>query len=90
MANSEQGDIAMTKEVIEVIKSGRKIQAIKLLREKTGLGLKEAKETVEAYMDNHADIKEVFNANQSSSFSQENVVQISILFIVLLVVYMVL
>lgn len=27
---------------------GRKIQAIKLLREETGLGLKEAKDTVEA------------------------------------------
>ena len=37
-------------EVVAAIQSGRKIHAIKLLREVRGIGLKEAKHAVEAYM----------------------------------------
>lgn len=37
-------------DVIEAIRSNRKIEAIKLLREDRNLGLKEAKETVDAYV----------------------------------------
>ena len=39
--------------VIAAIQQGRKIEAIKLLREETGLGLKEAKHAVEAYERGH-------------------------------------
>jgi large subunit ribosomal protein L7/L12 len=39
----------MTPEVEQLINSGKKINAIKLLREQTGLGLAEAKDTVEEY-----------------------------------------
>lgn len=35
-------------EIVELLRSGRKIEAIKLHRERTGLGLREAKEAVEA------------------------------------------
>ena len=35
--------------VVAAIKAGRKIEAIKLLREATGLGLKEAKDLVDCY-----------------------------------------
>ena len=35
--------------VVAAIRGGRKIDAIKLLREETGLGLKAAKHAVEAY-----------------------------------------
>ena len=35
------------------IEAGRKIEAIKALREETGLGLREAKDAVEAYMRDH-------------------------------------
>lgn len=38
----------LSAEVIELVKSGNKIQAIKIVREATGLGLKEAKDVVEA------------------------------------------
>ena len=89
MAINKQGNHALPKEVIEVMKSGRKIEAIKLLRNETGLGLKEAKESVEAYLENHAAIKEAFNANKPSGLSQENSLRIIILLIVLVVVYMV-
>ena len=38
---------SVSKEVLELAREGRKIEAIKRLREQTGLGLKEAKEQVE-------------------------------------------
>jgi len=43
---------ALSSEVIEAIERGNKIEAIKLLRESTGLGLKEAKDIIDAYEDN--------------------------------------
>lgn len=43
----------MPHEVIEALERGRKIEAIKLLREGQGLGLKEAKEAVECYLREH-------------------------------------
>lgn len=46
-------DPVLPDEVIQAIKNGNKIEAIKLLREKTGLGLKESKDLVDAYVDNH-------------------------------------
>jgi ribosomal protein L7/L12 len=36
-------------EVLSALEQGNKIEAIRLMREKTGLGLKEAKEAVDAY-----------------------------------------
>jgi len=40
----------LPEQVISQIRAGRKIQAIKLLREARGIGLKEAKQAVDAYM----------------------------------------
>ena len=40
----------LPEQVISQIRAGRKIQAIKLLREAQGIGLKEAKQAVDAYM----------------------------------------
>jgi ribosomal protein L7/L12 len=36
-------------DVVQLINSGNKIQAIKLYRERTGLGLAEAKDAIEAF-----------------------------------------
>ena len=47
----------MPHEVIEALERGRKIEAIKLLRENQGLSLKEAKETVECYMQEHPHLR---------------------------------
>ncbi|QSX31557.1 ribosomal protein L7/L12 [Shewanella cyperi] len=47
----------MEPEVVQAIKSGRKIEAIKRLRELRGIGLKEAKQQVERYArENHIEI----------------------------------
>jgi ribosomal protein L7/L12 len=39
---------SLSKKAVELVRQGKKIQAIKLVREHTGMGLKEAKEEVEA------------------------------------------
>jgi len=46
--NSMLNQATCMKEVVELVRNGRKIEAIKLFRELTGTGLKEAKEAVEA------------------------------------------
>ena len=40
-------------DVIAALHEGRKIDAIKLLREQRGIGLKEAKQEVDAYLRDH-------------------------------------
>lgn len=90
MANNQQSKQTFSSEVIDAIKSRRKLQAIKLLRNETGLGLKEAKEAIEAYIENNAELKEGMNANKTGGLSQENIVHIIILLIVLFVIYKIL
>ena len=46
-------DPELPADVVEAIEAGRKIEAIKLLRERSNLGLKEAKHAVEAYERHH-------------------------------------
>ena len=46
-------DAELPDSVIELIHANRKIDAIKLLREQRGLGLKEAKHAVEVYARNN-------------------------------------
>jgi hypothetical protein len=46
-------DIELSADVIAEIETNRKVTAIKLLREQQGIGLKEAKEIVDAYQDEH-------------------------------------
>ena len=43
----------LPKDVIDAINAGNNIEAIKTLRESTGLGLREAKEMLDAYIDGH-------------------------------------
>ena len=44
---------ALASNVIEALRRGNKIEAIRLVREQTGLGLKEAKDAVDAYESTH-------------------------------------
>lgn len=89
MAMLGEDEEKMTAAVLEALKNGRKIQAIKQLRNDSALGLKEAKELIEAYVNEHAEVKEAFEANKPSGLSQEHTLQIIIIVIVLIVVYMV-
>ena len=49
--------IELEPEVIEKLEQGRKIRAIKMLRTKRLMGLKEAKELVDAYLAQHPYLK---------------------------------
>ena len=44
----------LSPEVFQLLADGRKIEAIKLIREETGLGLRDAKELAEALLGEHA------------------------------------
>jgi ribosomal protein L7/L12 len=44
----EESDPGITEEIIELVRMGRKIEAIRLYREATGVGLKEAKEFIDS------------------------------------------
>lgn len=50
--NTTSSKPILSSEVIQAIERGNKIEAIKLLRESTGLGLKESKDLIDAYEDN--------------------------------------
>lgn len=45
-------------QVVSAIQAGRKIDAIKLLRETQGIGLKEAKHAVDAYLLEHPSLQQ--------------------------------
>jgi len=66
-------------QVVSAIRAGRKIHAIKLLRESRGLGLKEAKHAVDAYI----------HANPSAQQPQSSSNGLVLIVVLLLVVYVV-
>ena len=48
LAYREEPDAGVSPEIIELVRRGKKIQAIKLFRQETGVGLREAKEFVDS------------------------------------------
>lgn len=52
-------------DVIAKLHEGRKIDAIKLLREQRGIGLKEAKQEVDAYLRDHPQLASMQNSGNS-------------------------
>jgi Ribosomal protein L7/L12 C-terminal domain len=52
-------NIELDTEMIEMVKNGRKIEAIKLIRSRYNLGLKESKDLVDAYLNKYPDLKVV-------------------------------
>jgi hypothetical protein len=54
----DQTNVALPSEAVEALENGRMIQAIKIVRERSGMGLKEAKDTVDRYLAAHPDLRE--------------------------------
>ena len=54
-------------DAIAALQRGDKIEAIKITRERLGLGLKEAKDLVEAHVSADARLQETFTAAQGQS-----------------------
>lgn len=72
-------DSKLTDDAITAIESGQLIQAIKITRAKTGLGLKESKDVVEAYIELHPELKAKILANKFSfNMPQERFIHILI------------
>ncbi len=54
-------------EAISALTNGNMIEAIKIIREKTGLGLKESKDLAEQYIQNHPALKATMDTAQAVS-----------------------
>jgi ribosomal protein L7/L12 len=57
---------SLSAEAITALEQGRKIEAIKIYREATGVGLKESKEAIEAYLVAHPTLNEQFSAHATN------------------------
>jgi ribosomal protein L7/L12 len=55
---------ALPSPVVNALSKGEKIEAIKLLREARGIGLKEAKDIVEEYVETHPELSRQLSAAQ--------------------------
>ncbi len=53
--------------VLAAIAAGNKIEAIRLLREERGIGLKESKDTVDRYLAAHPALKRKLDSQQAES-----------------------
>ena len=56
MTDNTAAEAALPLDVVDALRAGRKIEAIKRLRDHRNLGLKEAKQTVEAYAKAHPEL----------------------------------
>lgn len=75
--NSIVDKVTLGKDAIAAIEGGNLIQAIKVIRTNTGLGLKESKDVVEAYLETHPAIKAKFQENKTQvNLTQETVVHL--------------
>jgi len=59
-------DAQLTTDAILALEKGRVIEAIRIVREYSGLGLKEAKEVVDRYLAEHPELRERARPAQSS------------------------
>jgi hypothetical protein len=50
-------NIELESDIIAMVCNGRKIEAIKLLRNRHSLGLKESKDLIDAYLKQHPELK---------------------------------
>lgn len=72
-------DVTLTKEAIAALERQRLIEAIKLTRVATGMGLKESKEAVERYLLDHPELKEKIDATRVSiALTREHIVLLAV------------
>lgn len=74
-------------EALIALRSGKLIDAIKITREKTGLGLKESKDLVDRYLDTHPN-EQVFIQEQLAQRSRSGIqFLVSVLFLIAMLVW---
>ncbi|MCB1614551.1 MAG: ribosomal protein L7/L12 [Pseudomonadales bacterium] len=59
-------DVEMSVDAIAALEKGSKIEAIKIIRESSGLGLKDSKEFVEHYLANNPQVNQRLKDNSRS------------------------
>ena len=87
MSDTRQQQIPQA--AIDALKRGNKIEAIKLTRAATGMGLKESKEAVEALVDNDADVRASYESKANTLNGAGLVKLVANLLIIAAVVYFV-
>ena len=86
---SEASSPIMPTEAVVALQKGKLIDAIKAFREKNGHGLKDSKEAVEQYLDEHPLTKQQFNEAASKERRRVlNIVMLFVLFALLAVSYL--
>ena len=74
-------------EALIALRSGELIDAIKITREKTGLGLKESKDLVDRYLDTHPN-EQVFIQEQLAQRSRSGIqFLVTVLFLIAMLVW---
>lgn len=74
-------------EALIALRSGKLIDAIKITREKTGLGLKESKDLVDRYLDTHPN-EQVFIQEQLAQRSRSGIqFLVAVLFLIAMLVW---
>lgn len=77
----------LPQEALIALRSGKLIDAIKITREKTGLGLKESKYLVDRYLDTHPN-EQVFIQEQLAQRSRSGIqFLVAVLFLIAMLVW---
>ena len=58
-----QSTNSVSERALNFLRQGKKIDAIKVVREETGLGLKDSKELIEKVIEENSEVKELFSAH---------------------------
>jgi hypothetical protein len=72
MNEDREAELILEPEIIEILKTGHKIKAIKKLRELRNIGLKESKDIVDNYLDGSLDDSVDKSLNKSLNNSLNN------------------
>ncbi len=86
--NSEvKTNIKISENVLSLLRKGKKIDAIKVLRQETGLGMKDSKEMVEKVLSENTEVNEIYSANTKEAVRKFFFV-VSILILIYLIFYL--
>ncbi|MEE8261351.1 MAG: hypothetical protein V3R83_02630 [Gammaproteobacteria bacterium] len=84
MSNQQPTNSELPAEVIDLLQAGHKIQAIKRLRMARGIGLKDAKETVDAFINENP---HVYRLKRRSSGSPRGLLFLVIIIALIVAAY---
>ena len=81
----EQKNVSVSEKVLDFLREGKKIDCVKVLREETGLGLKDSKDMVEKILSENSEVRELYSAHNRAGVRKFFFV-VSILILVYLII----